>query len=1216
MSHGAMAQRFDANTYPLGPGLRLLEASAGTGKTFALAHLSLRLITEAGLPLDALLVVTYTEAAADELRSRIGQRLQAGLEGLEAQQGDRPHQPPDDVLGAWLSQTAQTQQRQLWISRLLVALEQLDRADITTIHGFCSRSLRRLALGQAAAMDPTLEVDSSDLLREVVQDFWRQEVLTLAPEQLIGLRRGGFSSDQLLRTLGTMDGDPCPHLVVDPTDFDPEQSLQPQLALDLSRSWTAFVPLWKRDGQALEACFRSSAGQWKAAGCPDTKPYSARPRNDRCALVDQWIEAQEGDPSLTARVEIASPLMDYFHPGPWCAAARRCGEAEPSLAAPELQRAITALLDGPLERIWRYALRWGLRELACRRRRRGAVTFAGLLAAMDPGDAEAPWLAPLRQRYRTVLVDEFQDTDPVQWRLLRRGFADSPEHLLLLVGDPKQAIYRFRGGDLATYLSARSRVDRIDVLEDNFRTTASLMEGLNRLMEPGLVRSGLPVPEVRACGKAEAPVGDKPLRVLVHPSPAALTKTNLAEELPQRVAQVVLELLLNRRDLEPSQLCLLVGQHRQASELRHALAARGVPTRLIAHGDVLESDAALQLQRLLDALADPGNSRRLRLLACSPLLGLAPDDLESEEVIERLTVRVRTLATALPSIGLLGCLSALLEGQRMAELSDRGRMLGDLQQAARLVQEAMHQQGLDAASAAQWLRRERLHPPELVPEARQPHSDLAESAVAVVTMHRSKGLEYPVVICPTLWEAPRQPTGPLWQDPAAAGWQLALDSRWGPGHTLFAAAQTAAVAEAERLAYVAVTRAKSQLLLVWARAKNQEDSPLVPWLFGAEAVGVQVDQLDDQRLADYLEGHGLGAVVELLPAVDPHVPRWRAPEPTDALRLAAVPAQLDRSWGRSSYSAWISGAAEESVSGQPSPKDSAMDAPQLEQGRDRDPDGEVASDAMVETTWPDQGCLSDFPRGASAGDCLHRILEQVCFQHPKDSAPQIAAELRRAGIDPSFESALLQGLDRVLQTPLGGALGTLQLADLRPEQRLHELSFDLPVQHIRTADLVRAFQADSTARFGGDYIHRLAGLTVNSRGVLTGSIDLVFCDPATQRWWVLDWKSNWIGERSADGAEADRCGPRHYSDAAMQEQMEHHHYPLQALLYLVALHRHLCWRLPGYAPECHLGGYVYAFLRGMPGGLHPELVPGPGRIVEPAPLKRVLLLDQLLGQAV
>lgn len=293
-----------------------------------------------------------------------------------------------------------------------------------------------------------------------------------------------------------------------------------------------------------------------------------------------------------------------------------------------------------------------------------------------------------------------------------------------------------------------------------------------------------------------------------------------------------------------------------------------------------------------------------------------------------------------------------------------------------------------------------------------------------------------------------------------------------------------------------------------------------------------------------------------------------------------------------------------------------MDAPQLEQGRDRDPDGEVASDAMVETTWPDQGCLSDFPRGASAGDCLHRILEQVCFQHPKDSAPQIAAELRRAGIDPSFESALLQGLDRVLQTPLGGALGTLQLADLRPEQRLHELSFDLPVQHIRTADLVRAFQADSTARFGGDYIHRLAGLTVNSRGVLTGSIDLVFCDPATQRWWVLDWKSNWIGERSADGAEADRCGPRHYSDAAMQEQMEHHHYPLQALLYLVALHRHLCWRLPGYAPECHLGGYVYAFLRGMPGGLHPELVPGPGRIVEPAPLKRVLLLDQLLGQAV
>ena len=167
-------------------------------------------------------------------------------------------------------------------------------------------------------------------------------------------------------------------------------------------------------------------------------------------------------------------------------------------------------------------------------------------------------------------------------------------------------------------------------------------------------------------------------------------------------------------------------------------------------------------------------------------------------------------------------------------------MLGDLQQAARLVQEAMHRQGLDVATAADWLRRERLHPSQPVPEARQPHSDQADSAIAVVTVHRSKGLEYPVVICPTLWEGPRVGGGPLWREGPEGSWRLLLDARWGRGLDLAQQEEAAAIAEAERLAYVALTRARSQLVLVWARATRQEGSPLVSWLFGAEAVAQPV----------------------------------------------------------------------------------------------------------------------------------------------------------------------------------------------------------------------------------------------------------------------------------------------------------------------------------------------------------------------------------------
>ena len=217
----------------------------------------------------------------------------------------------------------------------------------------------------------------------------------------------------------------------------------------------------------------------------------------------------------------------------------------------------------------------------------------------------------------------------------------------------------------------------------------------------------------------------------------------------------------------------------------------------------------------------------------------------------------------------------------------------------------------------------------------------------------------------------------------------------------------------------------------------------------------------------------------------------------------------------------------------------------------------------------------------------------------------------------SFARTLRDALGQVLATPLGGPLDSLALRQLGPERRLHELSFDLPVKHMVTSRLVEVFRREPASRFGEDYIPHLEQLAINSRGFLTGSIDLVFSDHddlSRARWWVADWKSNWIGERGNDG-RSQQCGPKHYSQAAMHEQMIHHHYPLQAHLYLVALHRHLQWRLPGYDPTRHLGGYAYIFLRGMPGSNDQASErSGPGRIVEPAPLQRILSLDQLLKE--
>ena len=186
---------------------------------------------------------------------------------------------------------------------------------------------------------------------------------------------------------------------------------------------------------------------------------------------------------------------------------------------------------------------------------------------------------------------------------------------------------------------------------------------------------------------------------------------------------MVLEQLQQREDLTPADLCVLVSRHQQAEDLRRALGVCGLPTRLVTQGDVLDSEAALLLQWFLDALAEPGDDARLRLLACSGLMNIAPDALEPGR-LDQLALQLRGWAELMPRLGLLGALADLLNGEQMAGLSERGRMLGDLQQAARLVQEAMHRQGLDVATAADWLRRERLHPSQPVPEARQPHSCL------------------------------------------------------------------------------------------------------------------------------------------------------------------------------------------------------------------------------------------------------------------------------------------------------------------------------------------------------------------------------------------------------------------------------------------------------------------------------------------------------------
>ena len=1154
---------------------------------------------------------------------------------------------------------------------MLLALEELDSADITTIHGFCRRTLQRQSLEAGLAPDLQLDNDSGPLIRQIAHDYWHQQVLALPLHLAEGFTSRVKGPEVLEQLLGQLDGDPALQLDPLPVGMEADQPLPAQLEALWHQAWGRFCQLWAQQGQALEDSLRAAAGQWREQGAKSTTPYSPKPLKNRCELLNQWLlsQGEQGDYGATSTQEW---LSAYFHPGAFSKVARPLeGTSAPSYPQPQLMEAIAAVVDGPAEAVLLHACHWGRRELQRRRQRRNQLGFAQLLEGLDPGEAPStPLLEAVGERYAAALIDEFQDTDPIQWRILARAFQPH-RHRLVMVGDPKQAIYRFRGGELATYLQARACAGAgggISSLGDNYRAAAGLIEALNGLMAPGLRRSNLPVPEVVARahkGRLHLPDGEAPLQLLWLGSnrtagEKAPSRSQLEQSLPAQIAAhtaqllnrgLVLEHEGDQRTLQPRDVCLLVSTHSQAEALRAALEQVGIASRLVSKGDVLESAGAAALQRLLDALAEPASPNRLRLLAASPLMGWSPQQLRAatSATWAELAGRLSAMAEQLPRRGLLGVLGSLLGTDNLAQLALDGRLLADLQQSAELVQECLHTDHLGPAAAADWLRRRRLDPDRQVPESHQPHSDVVDDAVAVVTVHRSKGLEYPVVICPYLWQAPSgqgpasQRLGVRWHPVDEPVLDLHLNRHWGQGHRAQQQQLNAELQERERLAYVALTRAMHLLVLAWGPAHGQQGNPLHPWLFSQEpppavelgASCPYAPRSDDDWRELLVQGsRDRGFALALLdPPAPAAVQRFTPPKPRSQERLGRGPVPqgpFDTSWGRSSYTSWTQG------SHGASPK-------ALEEGRETDawPNdslsntiGDTIGDALSEPAlqpaapqapgWSDQGPLAAFPRGANAGDCLHRILEQIDYQQGVDDAGTVARvhrELQRSGIDADQAEAVLLGIQTLLATPLGGPLGSFQLQATHANERLHELNFDLTLGQVGAKDLAAAFAQHPSSSFGAAYAASLAELSVASRGFLTGSIDLVFLAPGAdgrQRWWVADWKSNWLGERDAQGRPIS-CGPKHYGQAAMAELMAASHYPLQAHLYLVALHRYLGWRLNDYHPARDLGGYAYLFLRGVPGD-DPQASlcaqrqePVPGVFIEQPPLERLLALNQALG---
>ena len=840
-------------------------------------------------------------------------------------------------------------------------------------------------------------------------------------------------------------------------------------------------------------------------------------------------------------------------------------------------------------------------ELEARKRRAGLMTYDDLLtrlAATLEGPDGKTAARRLAQRYPIVLVDEFQDTDPIQWEILRRAFARGT---LVLIGDPKQAIYAFRGADVYAYLAAARTAGAQATLTVNRRSDQHLLDAYDALFGGAqLGHPGIVYRRVRAAHPGSRLPGAA-LRVRIVPRDAVDRTPQGYAQKPSSRAHIAKDVaadivgLLDEGEVQPGDVAVLVRQNRAAAAIRDELERTEVPAVVSGAGSVFATAAATEWLRLLEALERPAYARRAHGAAITPFLGwpaqriAAAGDDAWEEVHRRLhawtrVLRERGVASLLEAITLTEGLPA-----RVLAQDDGERRMTDLRHVGQLLHAAATTEQLGATALAGWLRRRIADAPRDTGDqerSRRLESDAA--AVQVLTIHRSKGLEFPVVYLPDLWEAGWERKGEpvAYHDPAAGDRRTIDVGLEGPAYRAHCRQHLVEQRGEElRLAYVALTRGRHRAVLWWAGSYDARHSPLGRLLFaraadGAVAPDGQATPTDAEAHARFtaLAAEAPGCVAVERCELGPPI-AWSAPA-ADAGKLVAArfDRRLDRGWRRTSFSDLTAGAHEARVASEPEEPEVTDEPPAEAPPVPAPPEADDAN--LPASPVP----LAGMPAGVRVGAFVHRVLEATDFGAP-DLDAELAGHLRGPGALDLGQGAAA-GLRAAIETPLGPVLDGIRLRDVARADRLDELAFELPLAggDDPTGHVTLAALADVLHAHGDPLAARLEdpALRPSVRGYLTGTIDLVVRLPG-ERFAIADYKTNWLGVPGED------LTAWHYRPHALAVEMERAHYGLQALLYIVALHRYLRWRLPGYEPDRNLAGVAYLFLRGMtgePGGVY------------------------------
>lgn len=1151
-------------------GVHLIEASAGTGKTYNISSLYVRAIAEGRFSVDQILVVTYTEAATKELRDRLMKRLRESIGILKGESAGN-----DSFLCALKENIVDESQA---INRLKNAIHSFDEAAVYTIHGFCRHVLQEYAFKSGAPFEAELIGDDTEIIQEIVDDYWRKWVWETSASRLKKpllqlIMDKGYTPETLANGLAASVGKP--YMTVRPQEIQLQE--RDKKLYEASTIFENLKEGWEDNRQTI----------FQLLDAGNLKYYRTDWLQSWMQEMDYWLQTE------VLPIEVFDKISRFSQS--YINAQVKKGKTPPQhVFFEQVDQYINLVEDlKDFDIIFKSDLLEYMREnVSDLKEERQVFSFDDLLIqlrnALHHPERGGRLQKSMQRAYPMALVDEFQDTDPIQYEIFKTIYAGRDDVSLFMIGDPKQSIYSFRGADIFAYLEAKEDADKNKIfsLDKNYRSVPKLIAGVNALFQSHdnpFILENIPFEPVRAgyktnqhltiAGKQAIPLE---MRRLTFASDDGEVNKREAKDRSARDTAVQIhamlakashgEALLGETPVQAKDIAVLVRSHHQAELISEALHERGIKSVKHSRESVFHSDEARELTYVLRAIVEPANEQYITTALSCKMFGYNARRLQEMKENESVWAAKRLLFSDWHSVwqqhGFAYMFRNMMQEEDVAETvityRDGERKLTNLIHLSELIAKKEKQEHAGLYTILKWLAQKRNEENKEV-EDEQLRLESDENLVSVVTMHHSKGLEYPVVFCPFLWDAPQNKDngGPIvYHDPDdKASVYFDLHGKGDPRRSQkrFWRAKEE-LAESVRLAYVAITRAKYKCVIPWIHAKNCAHSSLGFLLLGSDEALASLrasvdsdkkynkqtrplfqaafDQLAENRAISCPVITGYSHQFGLFD--QEYTPSFEAEKFNRALPLPAGP-------GMASFSALIRNEQDD-----------------FEKNYlaylDEDFDEETDQRPRPGTS------IFDFPKGPKPGTAVHHIFENIAFDDPEGWNTVIHEQLLGQAIDTRWTPVVSRMVKATVNHALIKNKPGFTLSNVERNRMIPELEFYFTIGAIRLPEILSIIRPNVPSSFS------LEGFA--EEGFLKGFIDLTF--EYHGRYYILDYKTNYLGDTLKD-----------YRTDVLSEEMKEAMYDLQYHLYSVALHRFLRQRLKNYNYENHFGGAIYLFVRGI-----------------------------------